>query len=79
MDIKNSVEFRKGSLDQYDTLKHRGYDYAKNGILTKSLPKLLFKGNTIFVTFLQLMDMKFIFLFKYIDRLKRFKYITSYV
>lgn len=79
MDIKNSVEFRKGSLEKYDTLKHRCYDYAKNGILTKSLPKLLFKGNTIFVTFLQLMDMKFIFLFKYIDRLKRFKYITSYV
>lgn len=79
MDIKNSVDFRKGSLEKYDTLKHRTYDYAKNGILTKSLPKLLFKGNTIFVTFLQLMDMKFIFLFKYIDRLKRFKYITSYV
>lgn len=79
MDIKNSVDFRKGSLEKYDTLKHRAYDYAKNGILTKSLPKLLFKGNTIFVTFLQLMDMKFIFLFKYIDRLKRFKYITSYV
>lgn len=79
MDIKNSVDFRKGSLEKYDTLKHRVYDYAKNGILTKSLPKLLFKGNTIFVTFLQLMDMKFIFLFKYIDRLKRFKYITSYV
>ena len=40
------------------------YDYARNGILNKTLPKVLFKGNYILVSFLQLIDMRLVMLFK---------------
>ena len=53
------------------------YDYEKNGILTKTLPKILFKGNSVLVTFLQFLDMRIIMMFKYIDKLKNFKNISS--
>ena len=52
-------------------------DYEKNGILTKTLPRIFFKGNSILVTFLQFIDMRIIMLFKYIDKLKNFKNITE--
>ena len=48
------------------------------GILNKILPKVLFKGNSVLVTFLQLIDLRVIMMLKYVDRLKRFKYITWY-
>lgn len=78
MDIKNSVTYR---TDRYNELNNTGfnkYNYASNGILNKCLPKILFKGNAIFVTFLQLIDMRIIMLLQYIDKLKHFKHITWY-
>jgi hypothetical protein len=78
MDIKQNLSYRS---DEYKNYNHTGdnkYNYAKYGILNKSLPKILFKGNAILVTFLQLIDLRIIMMFKYIDRLKRFKYITWY-
>lgn len=54
------------------------YDYATEGILNKTLPKILFKGNAILVTFLQLIDLRLIMLFKNIDKIKRFKWISWY-
>jgi hypothetical protein len=78
MDIKNSVEYRFDEYSKYDNLGSNKYDYAKEGILTKTLPKILFKGNSLLVTFLQLIDLKIISMFKYIDKLKRFKYISWY-
>lgn len=78
MDIKQNLSYR---TDEYKTYLFNGddrYDYAKNGILNKTLPKVLFKGNSILVTFLQLIDLRIIMLLKYVDRLKRFKYITWY-
>ena len=70
MDIKNGLEFRTYSFTQYNNLGDTKYDYARYGILNKCLPKILFKGNSVFVTFLQLIDMRLIMLFKYIDKLK---------
>lgn len=79
MDIKNSKNKRKENLGEFNIIDEtEKYDYASNGILSKTLPKILFKGNAILVTFLQLIDLRLIMLFKYIDRVKRFKWITWY-
>jgi hypothetical protein len=78
MDIKQNLTYRNDELKQFEFTGNNKYDYAKNGILSKTLPKILFKGNAIFVTFLQLLDLRIIMLLKYVDRLKRFKYITWY-
>ena len=78
MDFKNSVEYRFEEYNQYNTLGDDKYNYAKYGILNKCLPKVLFKGNTILTSFLQLIDVRLVMLFKQIDKVKRFKYITSY-
>ena len=79
MDIKNAIGKRNEELNYFNILEETPkYDYATEGILTKSLPKILFKGNSIFVTFLQLIDLRLIMLFKYIDKLKKFKWISNY-
>lgn len=78
MDLKTSSDYRMQRYSQYNNLGNTKYDYARNGILNKTLPKVLFKGNYILVSFLQLIDMRLVMLFKQIDKLKRFKYITWY-
>ena len=79
MDIKNTDDIRTQSIDLTNDLSDvKPYDYAKEGILTRCLPKILFKGNSRLVTFIQLIDIRLIMMFKYIDRLKRFKWITWY-
>lgn len=78
MDFKNSTTYRTDRFDDYIFCGDTKYDYSKYGILTKCLPKILFKGNSILVTFLQLIDMRIIMLFKYCDRIKYFKDITSF-
>ena len=79
MDIKNRDNKRTEGMSEFDMIaEFEKYDYASEGILNKTLPKILFKGNAILVTFLQLIDLRIIMLFKYIDRLKRFKWISWY-
>lgn len=78
MDIKQNLTYRSDEYSIYSFTGNNKYNYAKNGILNKTLPKVLFKGNSILVTFLQLIDLRIIMLLKYVDRLKRFKYITWY-
>lgn len=78
MDIKNTLEYRKDFLRKYNNVYDNKYDYETNGVLTKTLPKILFKGNSILVTFLQLIDLRIIMCLKYINKLKQFKYITWY-
>ncbi len=79
MDIENNFITRSDVLNEFNILEETPkYDYAKEGILTKSLPKILFKGNSILVTFIQLIDLRLIMMFKYIDKLKRFKWISWY-
>ena len=76
MDIKNNIDFRTHNLEYYRDTGSNKYDYAEEGILTKTLPRILFNGNAILVTFLQLIDVKIIMLLKYIDKLKHFKHIS---
>ena len=79
MDIKNKQDKRTEFFGKFNQTKEiEPYDYENEGILTKTLPQILFKGNTILVAFLQLIDVRVIMLFKYIDKLKRFKWITWY-
>lgn len=78
MDFKNGIEYRHEMYTKYNKLGNNKYDYARYGILNKCLPKVFFKGNSILVSFLQLIDVRLIMLFKQIDKIKRFKYITWY-
>ena len=81
MDIKQSINYREEKYEyvkKFNWLGFNKYDYEKNGVLRKCLPKILFQGNPILVTFLQFIDIKIIMMLKYIDRLKRFKYISWY-
>ncbi len=77
MDFKAELDVRHEYRNNFIYLNNNKYDYEKNGILTKTLPKIFFKGNSILVTFLQFLDMRIIMLFKYIDKLKNFKNITN--
>ena len=77
MDIKTNTDFRKHNIEQLN-LDNTKYDYAKNGILRYCLPKILFAGNPILVSFIQLIDMRLIMMFKYIDKIKQFKNIAKY-
>lgn len=77
MDFKSELGTRYKYRENFIFLHNNKYDYEKNGILTKTLPKIFFRGNSILVTFLQFLDMRIIMLFKYIDKLKNFKHITS--
>ena len=78
MDIKQALDYRTETFKQYTVNGIQNYDYSKEGILTKTLPKVLFKGNSLFVTFLQLLDLRIIMLFKYVDKIKHFKHVTWY-
>ena len=79
MDFKNSLDYRTENIKSYNNNAYtKYYDYASYGILSKCLPKILFKGNAVLVSFLQLIDIKIIMLLKTIDKLKHFKNITSY-
>lgn len=78
MDIKVGNNFRTERYKLYRRLGRIPYDYESEGILIKCLPKILFKGNSLLVSFLQLIDMRIILVLKYIDKLKKFKYISQY-
>lgn len=79
MDIKNKSNKIKDNLKEFNvTEEFEKYDYSSEGILRKTMPKILFKGNAILVTFLQLIDVRLILLFKYIDKIKRFKWVSWY-
>lgn len=77
MDFKAEQDVRNVYRKNFIYVGDNKYDYEKNGILTKTLPKILFKGNSILVTFLQFLDMRIIMMFKYIDKLKTFKHISN--
>jgi len=78
MDIKQNLSYRYDDLRKLNVTGDNKYDYARYGVLRKVLPKILFKGNSILVTFLQLIDLRIIMMMKYVDRLKTFKYISRY-
>lgn len=78
MDFKHNLDFKTYKYAQYNSIENSKYDYAKHGILNKCLPKIFFRSNPLLTTFLQLIDLRIVLLLKYVDKLKRFKYITWY-
>lgn len=78
MDIKNNIDYRTYKYDKYNTLGDKKYDYATKGILHLCLPKVLFKGNQVLVSFLQAIDIRLVMMLKLVDKVKKFKYITWY-
>lgn len=74
---RHNIGFRTDKYSLYDKVGDNAYDYEKHGVLTKCLPKILFKGNSILVSFLQFLDMRIIMTLKYIDRVKKFKWISQ--
>lgn len=78
MDIKNSLDYEYDYFKKFDIDGKNRYRYEEDGILTKCLPKILFRGNTVLTTFLQLIDLRLIMLFKNIDRIKYFKDIAHF-
>lgn len=75
MDVRANSNFRYHNLNQLNRNRYY-YDYATQGILRRCMPKILFSGNSVLVSFIQLIDMKLIMLFQYIDKLKNFKKIS---
>lgn len=78
MDHKQSLDYRYVGYQDCNTFGRKKYDYGKNGILTKVLPRILFRSSPKLVAFLQLIDMQLISMFKSIQSVERFKHITSY-
>lgn len=78
MDHKQSLDFRTGGYKELENQLKIKYDYKKNGILPKILPRILFKGNPILVAFLQLIDIQLISMFSVVEKLQNFKDISSY-
>lgn len=78
MDTKenNGVSYKR--VVEFNKQPSKKYDYEKEGVLNKMIPKILFKGNPVLVTFLQLIDMRIILMLRYIKRLKNFKNISLY-
>lgn len=79
MDIKRDITYRNEFFASFNNaLNSNKYDYAKEGVLNKCLPKILFKGNPILVSFIQLIDVKIIMLLNYVDSIKCYKHITKF-
>lgn len=79
MDIKRDITYRNEFFTSFNNaLNSNKYDYAKEGVLNKCLPKILFKGNPILVSFIQLIDVKIIMLLNYVDSIKCYKHITKF-
>lgn len=56
MDVFHNLGYRNEDVAKGVRNGSNAYDYENGGILEKCLPKILFKGNTLFVTFLQIID-----------------------
>lgn len=78
MPFKFGPEYRHHRYAMTNRLGNDKYDYVHEGILYRILPKILFKGNSRIVAFLQLIDVRLIMMFQAIDKIKKFKHITSY-
>ena len=51
MDIKQSLDYKFLGYQNSTNLGRKKYDYARNGILIRVLPPILFKGNPTLVAF----------------------------
>jgi len=78
MDIKNTIEWATRREKEYNKHERNAYDWERDGILIKCLPKILFGAMPVLVTFLQLIDMRIIMVVKTAKRLREFKHISVF-
>lgn len=78
MDFRKDRTYRIEAFESYNRKNNNRYDFERDGVLDKCIPKVLFRGNPILVSFLQLIDIKIIMLLKCVERIKEFKHITKY-
>ena len=78
MDIKNTQEWTFRRQEEYNRNESKRYDWERDGVLRHCLPKILFKGTPVLVSFIQLIDMRIVLLLKACRRIKEFKHISSF-
>ena len=78
MDIKQSLDYKFLGYQKSTNLGRKKYDYARDGILIRVLPPILFRGNPTLVAFLQLIEIQLITMFKHVEAIRKFKHISSY-
>lgn len=78
MDRKYSTNFRLGRYQYMNDLKDNRFKYEKDGVLPLVLPNVLFRGNSVLTSYLQLIDSMFVNMMKTIEKIKNWKCITSY-
>jgi hypothetical protein len=71
---QNPVGTRYEDYKLYEKKLNQPYDYSRNGLLNKILPnRIVNSKNTIFKEVLNYFEKMFIYLMKYVDKLKHFK------
>ena len=76
--IIRPLGFRFKNLYKYESTKHTSYNYARDGLLNKILPKYIMETKNRFTrALLDYIEYQAIWLFKYIDQLKYFKSPTK--
>lgn len=75
-DFRYNVTERYRYYDECNRINKEEYDWEKNGVLRKCLPKILFKGNPVLVSFLDFIDMRVIMLLQAITYIKNFKNLS---
>lgn len=74
MDIKNDNYSRFKNYDLWESRKNLPYNYERNGLIGKIMSRKIFESpNKPLQIILGYIENSFIFLMKYIDRLKNFK------
>lgn len=78
MDTKYNLNYRHERFNLFTINGDMRYNYEREGLLTRCMPKILFKGNALLKTFMQIIETRIIMLMRYVDRLNEFKHITKY-
>ena len=72
--ISRPLNTRYKNYTLYESKLHQPYDYERYGFVNKILSnKIVNTNNTILKVILQYYEKSFVFVMKYIDRLKHFK------
>lgn len=78
MDVKYANTYRLGRYEIASNLNDNTYHYEIDGVLPLVLPRILFQGNPILASFLQLIDCMLVNMMKTVEKVKNYKNITSY-
>lgn len=78
MDHQFPIEYRTGRYKYISDLNDNKHHYEIDGVLPMVLPRVLFRGNNILTSYLQLIDSMFVNMMKTVEKIKYFKCFTKY-